>query len=242
MGSNSGADDPSWRKESVQSIHKRRRRIAQISPNMLLLSSTSKLRRPQASVASRRCPRTCARASLWDRPRSWPSPVRRIAGRARQNIALSTEPKPPRAVLRPRDSKTSRCVQSPASIRFRIPSALHAFSVHSRARRNTSHRQVRAQSQYPGPPGGPPSAAKSLSRGSINFTGRTFTYSPSPCADPAVRLRPLPDRQRSHFGPPTAPKKLRPPCGKRPASRQEAGVPAASIAAPPIEIPQTQNW
>src|SRR6267378_3513614 len=71
--------------------------------------------------------------------------------------------------------------------------------------------------------------------GSRSFTGRTLTYSPSPFRKPSSPLSGrFPTSSESHFGPPTAPRKTASAFPQASSVSFGRGVPAASMAAPPI--------
>jgi len=139
----------------------------------------------------------------------------------------------------PARKQTSRCVQSPASNTipypkraprpFRTIPALAEIHPTGKFAHNLNiqvPQAVRLQRRNP-------------SQRLNQFHGRTFTYSPSPLrrSSSPVSGR-FPTGSASHFGPPTAPEKLRPPCGKRPASRQEAASQPHQSPRPQSEIPQ----
>src|SRR6267143_2704084 len=79
--------------------------------------------------------------------------------------------------------------------------------------------------------------------GSSSFTGRTLTYIPSPFRRSSSPLSGrFPTDSASHFGPPTAPKNMASALRQPSRVSLGSGVPAASMAAPPIRNSANSNW
>src|SRR6266436_4973802 len=78
--------------------------------------------------------------------------------------------------------------------------------------------------------------------GSRSFTGRTLMYSPSPFRKPSSPLSGrFPTGNESHFGPPTAPRITASAFRQASSVSFGRGVPAASMAAPPIGSSRNSN-
>src|SRR6266404_1470127 len=78
--------------------------------------------------------------------------------------------------------------------------------------------------------------------GSRSFTGRTLTYSPRPFRKPSSPLSGrFPTGNESTFGPPTAPRKTASAFRQASSVSFGSGVPAASMAAPPIGSSRNSN-
>src|SRR5216684_8789640 len=79
--------------------------------------------------------------------------------------------------------------------------------------------------------------------GSSSLTGRTLTYRPRPCRSASKPLSGLlPTGRESHFGPPTAPRKTASALWQASSVALGSGIPAASMAAPPIGNSAKSNW
>src|SRR6202521_2214364 len=79
--------------------------------------------------------------------------------------------------------------------------------------------------------------------GSRTLTGRTFTYRPIPLRRSSSPLSGrFPTGSASHFGPPTAPRNTASALRQASSVSLGSGVPAASMAAPPIRNSANSNW
>src|SRR6266403_985869 len=243
MGSKSGADDPKLA-DGISPIEPTSAAAAslKISPNMLPLSITSNCAGRSVNCIAALSTYMCSSFTA-GYTALMAVTVRRHNCELVNTFALSTEHSR-------RDRFSARAY---ANVAMRSISGVEYDSV-SQAR-STPFSVVCPRS----PKYMPPASSRTISRssspsrsafkgeiplsGSRSFTGRTVAYSPSSFrrSSSPVSGR-LPTGSASHFGPPTAPRNTASALRQPSSVSLGSGVPAASMAAPPIRNSANSNW
>src|SRR5215471_1715738 len=144
--------------------------------------------------------------------------------RAGQHVGFVHRAEPARAAFGPREAKRRDAFNLRGGVGFGVEGALDT-SLHLVPALTEVHSPGQFANDFNG---------QMPRRGSMTFTGRRFTYSPRPFRKSNRPLSGrLPTGSESHFGPPTAPRKMA--SALRQASRASLGrgLPVLSIPEPP---------